>query len=56
MLPSQNKKKQCYLDLQLATDMSCQQKELAFHLERHQWLLDLEKNPIFLVQPDKSMN
>jgi len=30
--------------------MSCQQIELAFHLEQRQWPLDLEKNPIFLVQ------
>lgn len=45
-----------YLDLQLASDMSYQQKVLAFHLEQCQWPLDLEKNPIFLAQADTKIN
>lgn len=45
-----------YLDLQLANDMSYQQKVLAFHPEQLQWPLDLEKNPIFLAQADKNIN
>jgi len=45
-----------YLGLQLASDMSYQQKVLAFHLEQRQWPLDLEKNPIFLAQADKNIN
>lgn len=46
------KQKGDYLDLQLAIGMSYQQKGLSFHLEQLQWPLDLEKNPIFLVQAD----
>lgn len=44
-----------YLDLQLTTDKSYQQKELAFHLERRRWPLDLVKNPVSLVRADSNI-